>query len=375
MWVKFINDALATKVSAQLISRFSPGTNDVESFSFEYDGRLVYLLDTPGFDHSDWSDSEMLRDVVSRLAELYREEDIKLSGIIWLHPINSSRTTASMLKYLRTFKKLCGAGAFSSVVIGTTMWELVNEQDGVRRQELLAENTDFWGDMMANRGARLFRHDDSYDSAMNIVQYILDLQRTVILQVQHEIVEEGKAINETSAIRELEEELNEQKEKFERQLAAKDLLLQQARATHDAELRNQERRHRERLDGATRESREQQARADERLEAAARESQEQQARADARFADMNRAREAQVADLEFARRAQQEEHKEYAEAAEAKYEAMKAYMEREKREKEALHKALKQEMEAMSKDMKDRERRFEQELQYYRDDIQRLRNR
>jgi len=97
------------------------------------------------------------------------------------------------------------------------MWKNIDEADGIKRQEQLKTQPDFWGDMV-HQGSRVFRHDDSRASAMNIVTYILDQRRTTVLQIQRQMVDEGKTLDETSAGQELERELIKQRKLFERRL-------------------------------------------------------------------------------------------------------------------------------------------------------------
>lgn len=125
--------------------------------------------------------------------------------------------TGSAYKNLRMFHKLCGDASLPSVVLATTMWKNVDEEDGDLRQEQLKNRPDFWGDMVA-QGSRVFRHEDSRASAMNIITYILDQRKTTILQIQRQMVDEGKRLDETSAGQELEKELLKQRELFERRL-------------------------------------------------------------------------------------------------------------------------------------------------------------
>ncbi|KAK0823568.1 hypothetical protein LTS02_018416, partial [Friedmanniomyces endolithicus] len=53
---------------------------------------------------------------------------------------------------------------------------------------------------------------------MNIVTYILDQRKTTVLQIQRQMVDEGKTLDETSAGQELERELIKQRKLFERRL-------------------------------------------------------------------------------------------------------------------------------------------------------------
>jgi uncharacterized membrane protein len=201
-------------VSSQL-KNYS-GTNEIESYSFTYNELLVHLIDTPGFDDTFRTDSDVLKDIVFWLNTGYKE-NIQLSGIVYLHPITKNRVTGSTLKNLRMFHKLCGNESLPSVVLATTMWKNVDENDGERRQEELKSTPNFWGEMVAN-GSRVFRHEDNRASAMNIITYILDQRKRTILHIQREMVDEGKRLDETSAGQELERELLKQREVFEKRL-------------------------------------------------------------------------------------------------------------------------------------------------------------
>ena len=50
----------------------------------------VYFADTPGFDDSSRSDTDVLKNIVYWLGVM-REKSIKLSGIIYLHWITDNR--------------------------------------------------------------------------------------------------------------------------------------------------------------------------------------------------------------------------------------------------------------------------------------------
>ncbi|KAG9845925.1 hypothetical protein KCU98_g6587, partial [Aureobasidium melanogenum] len=191
-------------------------TSEIESFEFQYNGATVHLIDTPGFDDTNRTDSDVLRDIVFWLNAAYKK-NVRLSGIVYLHPIDHNRMTGSAYKNLRMFHKLCGDESLQTVVLGTTMWANVDEGLGENRFQKLQNTPEFWGNMMA-KGSRVFRHDDSRTSAMKLIGYILDQGKTTVLQIQRQMIDEGKSLNETSAGEELERELLQQRELFERRL-------------------------------------------------------------------------------------------------------------------------------------------------------------
>jgi hypothetical protein len=116
----------------------------------------LYLVDTPGFDDTNRSDTEVLRELATWLTDSYTEH-IKLSGIIYLHRISDVRMQGSAKKNLFMFKKLCGNDALKNVILATTMWDRVTEAEGTVRELELTSTPDFWGWMMS-RGSKVLRH-------------------------------------------------------------------------------------------------------------------------------------------------------------------------------------------------------------------------
>lgn len=83
------------------------GTEKVEDYVFQLDQYIVHLIDTPGFDDTDKSDSETLAEVAIWLANSYRSQ-IRLTGILYLHRITDNRLGGCAMKNLKMFKKMCG---------------------------------------------------------------------------------------------------------------------------------------------------------------------------------------------------------------------------------------------------------------------------
>jgi len=68
-----------------------------------------------------------------------------------------------------------------NVVLATTMWDLVEDQLGTRREQRL--QTQFWSDMVAD-GCRTERFDSTYDSAWRIVDSLDQMDRARALLSQ-----------------------------------------------------------------------------------------------------------------------------------------------------------------------------------------------
>lgn len=124
---------------------------------------------------------------------------------------------------------MCGDQALRNVVIATNMWGRVTPEVGSARERELASS---FFKLALDKGAVLRRHDDTAKSARSIIQYILGKEQ-VALQIQEEIVDEWKQIEDTAAGRELLRELDEQVDKRLRQLRELQEMLHQTEADDD----------------------------------------------------------------------------------------------------------------------------------------------
>ena len=82
-------------------------TQTVEQVPAQIDGQRYVLVDTPGFSDTNMTDTDVLLLVADHLFHAYKK-GVKLSGIIYLHPISDSRMTHQNLQNLRMFRKLTG---------------------------------------------------------------------------------------------------------------------------------------------------------------------------------------------------------------------------------------------------------------------------
>jgi hypothetical protein len=74
--------------------------------------------------------------------------------------------TGALLENLQIFANFCGQKAMPNVVIATTMWDKVDEEEGNEREDELKR--DFWTGMVAD-GCRTERFENTYDSAWRII--------------------------------------------------------------------------------------------------------------------------------------------------------------------------------------------------------------
>ena len=105
------------------------------------------------------------------------------------------------------FQELCGRDNFQNVVLVTTMWNEVSQDEGQRREEEL--HNDFWH-LMIRLGSATHRFDLTEESAWDIINCISvsppDERRP--LQIQREMVDENKPIYKTSAGKTMLERIN-----------------------------------------------------------------------------------------------------------------------------------------------------------------------
>ena len=114
------------------------------------------------------------------------------------------------------------------------MWGNVDIDDGIRRERELLQTSQFWGEMV-KKGSEVFRHDDSQQSALAIIDNIIQKNKRVILDLQDQMVNQGRKVNETEAGKEVESALLKEREKFERRLRENEKELKQALKDRDEE--------------------------------------------------------------------------------------------------------------------------------------------
>ena len=121
---------------------------------------------------------------------------------------------------------MCGDKALRNLVIVTNMWGKVAPEVGVAREQELANS--FFKPAL-DKGAQLLPHDDTIESAYEVIRTILPNQR-VTLQIQEEMIDNWKQVGETAAGKELRRELDEHAGKRLTQLRELQEMLNQTEA-------------------------------------------------------------------------------------------------------------------------------------------------
>jgi hypothetical protein len=225
--------------------------------------RRVIFVDTPGFDDTLRTDTEVLREIVNWLNVSYAQ-NIKMSGVVYLHAVNLPRVTGSAHTNMRLFRELCGDESMASVVLATTHWSRSSGERAAQelRHDQLVNDDAFWR-RMERKGARVFKHDRGEISARAIVHYLVDRGQSarggdrMNLRVQREMAE-GRTLDQTAVGMALERRMEEMRTTYERELANLKRELEEARK----EARQQTEQNRERIE----EINEDRLRLEERLE-------------------------------------------------------------------------------------------------------------
>ena len=173
----------------------------------------VFLIDTPGFDDSARTDSNILTEI-SRLLSAQYEAGVSLRGVIYLHRITDIRYAGSSVKTLEIFKKICGKIALKNVLLVSTRWNEVDESLGACREQQLRDN--FWAYMLCN-GSTMARFYGTKESAIGIASQLMSKQ-SIVLELQRELVEEGKTLERTVAGAFVHEDISEMKTQYEQEL-------------------------------------------------------------------------------------------------------------------------------------------------------------
>jgi hypothetical protein len=211
-------------------------TQEVGVFLCKLKDTNVYLVDTPGFDDTDRSDTEVLREIASWLTASY-SNSIKLHGIIYLHRIIDPRMQGSGMRNLHMFKKLCGDKNLSNVIMATCQWERVLEADGAERERQLKETPHFWG-YMVDRGSQMHRHYNTRESALHLIQSLVDGNASrpkIVLDIQTQMVDEGKDLADTGAGQAVDDAISKERQRFAKEIAESQADIREALASRDRE--------------------------------------------------------------------------------------------------------------------------------------------
>ncbi|KAF4497147.1 hypothetical protein FAGAP_6670 [Fusarium agapanthi] len=210
------------------------GTSIVDVYPYEVTSDFtVYLIDTPGFDDTGRSDTEVLSEIAAWLTDSYKHE-IRLHGIVYLHRISDVRMQGSAKKNLVTFKELCGEDALKRVVLASTMWDIVPAEKAAKREQELKDTPEFWG-WMLSKGSSIHRYNNTAESARKIILSLAGHNAPIATDLQKQMVDEGKSLDETSAGQGLKSELLKERQKLTKERQDLQALIKEAQKEHDVD--------------------------------------------------------------------------------------------------------------------------------------------
>lgn len=167
-----------------------------EAPKFDFEGRRICLIDTPGFDDTDRSEVEILKSIKDFLEVQYNSGTL-LHGMIYLQRITDVRMGGVSIRTLSMFRDLCGSNCLRNTVIVTNMWSKPPTLVEENRERQLLDNVKFFK-LFIDGHATMVRHDNTVESAHQIIRQICNNCPSA-LDIQLETVEQKKALPATSA--------------------------------------------------------------------------------------------------------------------------------------------------------------------------------
>lgn len=146
----------------------------------------------------------------------------------------------SALQNFRAFQRLCGEDNFEHIVLCTTFWDTVEEVTGVAREKELCENPEFWAKMMG-QGSQVVRIRDYAQSKDVLMQ--MSRKSTVTLEIQKEMVEERRSLDDTAVGKAMHVQVAQMKAEHEAQLARAKLEAAEILKKHKKEQEEELERH------------------------------------------------------------------------------------------------------------------------------------
>ncbi|PVF99682.1 hypothetical protein CPB86DRAFT_283689 [Serendipita vermifera] len=167
---------------------------------FSVNGKEVVLLDTPGFDDTKISASDVLEEIAHYMARVYQRKKL-LDGILYFHNIATTGIEKMVVPNLRLLTTLCGDDPLKSVVVVTNMWGLLpNTALGIERQKELVEDPSFVGRIIKG-GATLMSHTNTKESSHNILSLsLLEGERRKILALQAKMGNDAPRLDQNPTV-------------------------------------------------------------------------------------------------------------------------------------------------------------------------------
>ncbi|CAE6388984.1 unnamed protein product [Rhizoctonia solani] len=222
-------------------------TQDVQPTTmFTVDGKPIVIVDCPGFDDTYLSETEILKTVAGFLSVAY-SQNFKITGLLYLHKITDTRVGGTSIRHMDMFKELCGTESLKNVVYVMNMWSEPPTENEILRENELRNSDEFFG-FPLSEGAQMVRHDNTQQSAHNIIRKLLRRAPTVP-KISKQLVDQGLTLEQTSAGTSLGLGLEDEIRKLNEEI-------QQLRQDHAKATRDNNERFRKRLEEQERQAQE-----------------------------------------------------------------------------------------------------------------------
>ncbi|KAJ4292500.1 hypothetical protein N0V90_009162 [Kalmusia sp. IMI 367209] len=216
----FINHLAGKKIVEEGAS-LDPCTQSCQLVPVSIGQSKLLLIDTPGFDDSERTDSEILMEIARILSAQY-QLGVQLKGVVYIHRITDIRYARSSVKTFEIFRKIVGDQALRNVLLVTSRWNEVDPGVGAERERQLKDK--FWAYMLG-KGSNISRFHGDRPSAVGLVSQLI-CKETVVLELQRELVDDGKQLDETTAGAYLSDNLDNLRRQYRDELAALERLKQ-----------------------------------------------------------------------------------------------------------------------------------------------------
>lgn len=201
----FIN--LVSDRKAQIGYGLTSCTSDSDAFAIRLpDGRRAFIIDTPGFDHTQQSEGAALKSITRCPSNLYRK-GCNIAAVMYIHRITDNYTDRSSVRDLELLRRICGYAALPRTLFVSTMWDKVvadrykpdSEYQACERCEWdLLTDSRFLKNFMG-RGSYLVRYLGFRDWPQRVLENLsLAAPNSLTLQLQAEL-SQGKSLSQTKA--------------------------------------------------------------------------------------------------------------------------------------------------------------------------------
>ena len=181
---------------------FGAARLNVEITSFQYQGKKVHLIETPGFNDHLKFNFDILNETYYWLCLQYGS-NFRLSGIIHLHPIASPRMSVSDSTKLQVLQRALEPSKRSPIALVTTKWDIIKPEISALRETELKSMAQ---DSTIVHWNFVTRYENSQSSALSIIDMFMTKEKGT-LNRQHRFIDQHKTLDETAAGQELQKEL------------------------------------------------------------------------------------------------------------------------------------------------------------------------